>query len=123
MTTACFIGHPAYTPRCTTQYVDVDNDGDDDDVDVGDEDDEDGGDFEDDGDDADVDVDDDNDNDDGDEDEEEEEEAGQTGSSGSYTAHHRVEPAAAKKGERKTIKDGLDRRKVSHPCLLLNLSC
>ena len=123
MTTACFIGHPAYTPRCTTQYVDVDNDGDDDDVDVGDEDDEDdedGEDFEDDDDDEDVDVDVDNDNDD---DEEEEEEAGQTGSSGSYTAHHRVEPAAAKKGERKTIKDGLDRRKVSHPCLLLNLSC
>ena len=106
MTTACFIGHPAYTPRCTTQYVDDDNDGDDDDVDVGDEDDEDdedGEDFEDDDDDEDVDVDDDNDNDDGDEDEEEEE-AGQTGSSGSYTAHHRVEPAAAKKGKEKPSK-------------------
>ena len=39
MTTVCFIDQPAYTPRCTKQYVDDDNDDDDED-DEGDEDDD-----------------------------------------------------------------------------------
>ena len=58
VTTVCFIDQPAYTPRCTKQYVDDDNDDDDDDDDEDDEHDEDYEDSEDDEDDEDGDDDD-----------------------------------------------------------------